>query len=313
MRVLRFSFGFGPVLARFQPKGSPTIFQISAVPFLAYVQIAGMNPAEDNDPDDPELYPNKGVMARALTIFAGPFANYLAASVLIFALAQAGHHGQNPPHEPMVVDSVLLDKPAAEAGVKTGDVIVEADGKPVNNVGDLIEITAPRAGQPTVYIVEREGKRLEPITLTPTDSGGRGVIGILAKQVHEPMPAGDAVAYSIIYPFKLTMAQLEGMAQMFKKGSTDGVVGPVGMVKIVAQRTGSMVELANILVLISVALGMFNLLPLPALDGGRLVFLGYEIITRKPANERVETMVHTVGLVLLLCLIALVTFRDVAG
>ncbi|HVZ32990.1 MAG TPA: site-2 protease family protein, partial [Polyangiaceae bacterium] len=84
------------------------------------------------------------------------------------------------------------------------------------------------------------------------------------------------------------------------------------MVKFVA-RSGNFVQLANVLILISVALGMFNLLPLPALDGGRLVFLGYEIVTRRRANERIETMVHTVGLVLLLCLIALVTLRDVAG
>jgi regulator of sigma E protease len=313
MRVLRFSVGFGPTIAKFQPEGSTTVFQIGLVPFLAYVQIAGMNPAEENDPNDPELYSNKSVLARFLTIFAGPFANYLIASALVFTLAVMGHHGENRPHEPMVVDSVQPASPAEKAGIRPGDLIREADGKPVKHVGDLIEITAPRAKKPTNYLVERNGKALSPFSIVPMDDHGRGIIGIIPKVRNDPMPVSRALAYSVMYPFELTLHQLEGFAHMFKQGSTEGVVGPVGMVKIVATRTGNFVQLANILILISVALGMFNLMPLPALDGGRLVFLGYEIITRKRANERVENLVHTVGLVLLLCLIALVTLRDVAG
>lgn len=313
MRVLRFSVGFGPTIAKFQPAGSSTVFQIGVVPFLAYVQIAGMNPAEENDPNDPELYSNKGVLARFLTIFAGPFANYLIASALVFTLALMGHHGENAPHEPMIVDTVQPASPAEKAGIRPGDIILQADQKPVRHVGDLIEITAPRAKKPTTYLVKRADQQLSPFTIVPMDDHGRGIIGIIPKVRNDPMPVGRALAYSVMYPFELTLHQLEGFAHMFKQGSTEGVVGPVGMVKIVATRTGNFVQLANILILISVALGMFNLMPLPALDGGRLVFLGYEIITRKRANERVENMVHTVGLVLLLCLIALVTLRDVAG
>jgi regulator of sigma E protease len=313
MRVLRFSVGFGPTIAKFQPKDSPTVFQVGLIPFMAYVQIAGMNPAEENDPDDPELYPNKSAFARFTTIFAGPFANYISASALVFMLAMMGHHGENPPHEPMIVDTVQPASPAMQAGIRPGDVIKQADGKSVRHVLDLIEITGSRAGKPTSYVIERSGTQLAPLTITPMDDHGRGVIGIIPRVELKPMPVGRAVTYAIAFPFELTMQQLEGFRMMFREGSTEGVVGPVGMVKIVATRTGSFVQLANILVLISVALGMFNLLPLPALDGGRLVFLGYEIIARKRANERVETMVHTVGLVLLLCLIALVTLRDVAG
>jgi regulator of sigma E protease len=312
MRVLRFSIGFGPTIAKFQPKGSPTVFQVGLIPFMAYVQIAGMNPAEDNDPDDPELYPNKSVFARFMTIFAGPFANYLTASMLVFVLATMGHHGENPPHEPMEVESVQQNSPAMKAGLLPGDIIVSANDKPVHNVMDLIQITADRAGKPTSYTVQRAGRQLSPFTITPFEDHGRGVIGIIPKVVLMPMPVGRAIGYSIAYPYELTVQQLEGFRMMYKQGSTEGVVGPVGMVKIVS-KTGSFVQLINVLVLISVALGMFNLMPLPALDGGRLVFLGYEIITRRRANERIETMVHTVGLVLLLCLIALVTLRDVAG
>jgi regulator of sigma E protease len=86
MRVTRFSIGLGPSIFKYRPKGSPTTFQVCAVPLLAYVQIAGMNPHEEYDADDPGLYPNKGVMARMLTIAAGPVANYLAASLIMFGL-----------------------------------------------------------------------------------------------------------------------------------------------------------------------------------------------------------------------------------
>jgi regulator of sigma E protease len=313
MRVLRFSIGFGPTIAKWQPKNSPTVFQIGLVPFMAYVQIAGMNPAEENDPADPELYPNKGVLARLLTIFAGPFANYITASALVLTLAVMGHHGENPPYEPMVVEAVQPASPADKAGISAGDVIRSADGNKVRNVLDLIEVTGKRAGKPTLYVVERAGKLLPPITIVPMDDHGRGIVGIISKVRNDPMPFGRAVGYAIRYPFELTLQQLAGFAHMFEQGTTEGVVGPVGMVKIVAGRTANFVQLANVLVLISVALGMFNLLPVPALDGGRLVFLVYELITRRRANERIESMVHTVGLVLLLCLIALVTLRDVAG
>jgi len=309
MRVLRFSIGFGPTIAKFQPKDSPTVFQIGAVPFMAYVQIAGMNPAEENDPADPELYTNKSVLARFVTIFAGPFANYLIASAMVFGLATAGYHGENPPHEPMVVDTVQPGSPAMNAGVQAGDVIRQANGGNVKNVLDLIRITADRAGKPTEYTLERDGKTLGPLTITPMDDHGRGIIGIVPRVDHAPMAVGRAVAYSIAYPYELTVQQLEGFRMMYKQGSTEGVVG---MVKLVSKTT-NFVQLTNFIILISVALGMFNLLPLPALDGGRRVFLGYEIITRRKANERIETMVHTVGLVFLLCLIALVTLRDIAG
>src|SRR5262245_36827955 len=86
IRVLRYSIGFGPVVFKYQPRGSPTIFQICAIPFLAYVQIDGMNPAEEIDPRDPSLFPNKSVLARIITIFAGPFANYIAASLICFGV-----------------------------------------------------------------------------------------------------------------------------------------------------------------------------------------------------------------------------------
>ncbi len=313
MRVLRYSIGIGPTLFRYKPKGSPTTFQVCAIPFLAYVQIAGMNPHEDVDPQDPAIYPNKSVFARIITIVAGPLANYLAASLMVFALAVTGWP-QETPTKPMVVAQVTAGSPAAKAGIEPGDQVVEANGKPIGSVEDLIAVTAPRAGKPTAYVVKRNGKRLAPMTIAPADHAGRGIIGVSAKtkRTYVPMGVGAAAKASVVFPIKLTIAQLQGIADLVKHHSTEGLVGPVGMGKMVAEQAGKgPTEYLSILMLISVALGLFNLLPFPALDGGRLAFLGYELVTRRRPNERIETIVHTVGLLFLLGVIVLVTIRNV--
>ena len=316
MRVLRFSIGFGPTLLRYQPKGSPTIFQLAVIPFLAYVQIAGMNPNEEVDPDDPELYPNKSLFARVTTIAAGPIANYLTASAIVFALGITNTLPPMQPAEPMQVDRVVPDSPAANAGLQEGDVIVMANGQTIQNVSELIDATAPRADQPTVYVVERDGKALPPITITPADRGGRGQIGVRAKMVrlYENLGAWDSAKLSVVLPFQMTMAQLNGLADMVKRRSTEGIGGPVMMGKMVAEAAqAGLPAFLWILMFISVALGMFNLLPFPALDGGRLIFLGYEAVTRRRANERFEMAVHAFGIVFLLGVMILVTYRDIFG
>ncbi len=316
MRVTRYSIGFGPALFRYKPKDSPTTFQICAIPFLAYVQIAGMNPHEEVDPNDPAIYPNKGLFARIATIAAGPFANYLAAMLLVFGLAVSAGLPQRRTVEPMTVGQVYAETPAAEAGLLVGDVIVEADGRPVRNVEDLIEITKPRAGQPTTYVVERDGERLEPITITPVEQGGRGVIGVVAEdeEIFVPVTLGQAAEAAVVLPFRATAAQVVGIWQMIEKGDSEGLTGPVGIGKIVAESAANgAATFVWILVILSVALGFFNLLPLPALDGGRLVFLGYELVTRRRPNERFEAVVHTVGILFLLGILVLVTFRDIVG
>lgn len=318
MRVTRFSIGFGPVLAKWQPKDSPTVFQVGALPFMAYVMIDGMNPADEVDPDDPALYSNKGVFARIVTIFAGPFANYLAASVMLFALVQTlGWPEPSAPLEPMTIAQVSEGTPAAAAGLLAGDIIREAEGKPIGNVEDLIAVTKPRAGKATSYVVERAGKLLPPMSLTPRDMGGRGIIGVTPKAappIYRNLPVAEAALFSIRYPYELSLRNLGAMASLVKNRSTEGLMGPVGMGKVVAAQAerGAFYFLAT-LIAISVAVGLFNLLPIPALDGGRLVFLAYELVTRRRPNERLEVTVHALGLLFLLGVIVLVTLRDVTG
>ncbi|QQR90385.1 MAG: site-2 protease family protein [Myxococcales bacterium] len=309
MRVIRFSIGIGPTVFRYQPKDSPTVFQLCAIPFLAYVQIAGMNPHEEVDSDDPGLFPNQGLFARIATIFAGPFANYLLAAALTFTLALVGwpEHLTRP-----VVKPVDHTTPAAIAGVHRGDVIVEANGEVVHNFGDLIRITSVRAGKATSYVVERDGKRMPPMMITPRLEEERGVIGVTFTKHYRAYGWDKAATMALAFPYEVTVLNALGLAELFKKKTLEGLAGPVRMGKMVAESAKrGPIEYAWMLIVLSVALGMFNLLPLPALDGGRLSFLMYEMIAKRRPDARIEAVVHTVGLLFLLGLLVLVTFRDV--
>lgn len=313
MRVLRYSIGFGQVLWRYQPKGSPTVFQVCAIPFLAYVQIDGMNPMERVEPDDPQLFANKSIVARIVTIGAGPFANYLLASVIVFGLTLT--YGVPVPAEhPLSVGEVQPSSPAAEAGIRPGDVFLEANGKPVASVSKLIGVTAPRGGQETVYRLRRGEETLE-VTLTPeaTGEGEPARVGVAFGGVRRSAGMAEAIGIAIATPIDETVRTVERLSAIVNRGSLNGlqVSGPVGMTKMMAQSAslGPQYYL-RLLYLISIALGFFNLLPVPALDGGRLVFLGYELITRRRANEKVEAAIHTVGLLFLLGVLVLVTYQD---
>ncbi|HJL04810.1 MAG TPA: RIP metalloprotease RseP [Polyangiaceae bacterium LLY-WYZ-15_(1-7)] len=396
MRVLRYSIGFGPTLFKYKPKDSPTTFQVAAIPFLAYVQIAGMNPHEDVDPDDPELFPNKSALARIVTIAAGPFANYVAACLIAFfvgitgwpswaesvlvepvvvgevsegmpaegvvqsgdvilavngeetsnfaALKEAtvGHldeitytverDGQvldlaitpRPPNgwpflaegldtSPVEVaeDGIFEGGPADEAGLQVGDVVVEANGTAVATLKELHDALLTNRGEASSFVVQRGDERVE---LSFDPGTPPGVVGVAQAHQGGAYGVGEAAKTALVYPWRLTVLQLKGIAKMFRDRDTSQLGGPVAMGKMIgaAAQNGASHYFA-VLVLLSVALGMFNLLPFPALDGGRLVFLGYEVITRRRPNERFEAMVHTVGIVFLLGVIVLVTIRDIFG
>src|ERR1700731_3217859 len=134
MRVVRFSIGFGPTLWKHKPKDSPTVYQVALIPFLAYVQIAGMNPYEESDPKDSGSYANGSLWSRIVTIAAGPLTNYFFASVLIFfGLLIGGKEVLDEASMRVVVEA----GPAQSAGLTTGDRILEVNGALVHNWDEL--------------------------------------------------------------------------------------------------------------------------------------------------------------------------------
>lgn len=311
MRVLRFSIGFGPAIVSYRPKGSDTIFQIGAVPLLAYVQIAGMNPAENLEPGDSGNYAARKPWQRFLTVAAGPFFNYVAAVVILFA---AGLMGWPSVPKDLRIDPPVGGTPAARAGLRLGDRIVAVEGRSVRTWTDVIAATSPRTGRPTRYSVVRRGHRVE-YTITPRLMDGEprvGRIGIRPMRQYVSLPPLEAAKTALVMPAIITVEQLGAIGQLIRRRTTEGMMGPVGMVSELAQGAR---EPFSVLLLtlagLSVGLGLINMLPFPALDGGRIVFIAYEMVIRRRVNERVEAVVHMVGIFVLLAFLVFLTVKDV--
>jgi regulator of sigma E protease len=309
MRVIKFSIGFGPALYRHQPKGSSTIYQIALIPFLAYVQIAGMNPFEPIDPDDKTSYANASLIGRITTIFAGPLANYLFATVLFFAAFSVG--GKMVPS--LQVD-VVKGGAAAKAKMVNQDRIVAINGERLKSWDDMRRIVLGHANQPLSVEVERQGKPVV-LTVTPTRrDDGQGQLGVETLGERQPMALGECLRNSVVEPALLATSLVVGLANLVmgrEKVQLTGPLGIVGETGKAAQRGPSV--FLGFLAALSTYLGVFNLLPFPALDGGRLMFLGYEAVVRRRPNAHLEARIHAVGLAMLLVLIAVVSVFDIRG
>ncbi len=310
MRVTKFSIGFGPTLWRHRPKGSPTTFQIAIIPFLAYVQIAGMNPYEEIDPKDPESYANAGLWARIATIAAGPLANYLFASVLMFFGFLLG--GNTVVDETSMRVHVGPGGPAAQVGIHDGDRIVSVNGEGIKDWDQLKKAIGAHPGEKIDIEVERGAEHIH-VSPTPTPDGenkGKILVGPDYKTV--PVGVGQAAVLSIKQPPKVVYGLVKGLARMIAGKEKPELSGPVGIVKEVgaAARDGIHTYLGFLGVL-SAYLGGFNLLPVPALDGGRLLFLIVEALSRRRADAKVEAKVHAIGLLMFLTLIAVVTYTEI--
>ena len=305
MRVLRFSIGFGPPLWRHKSRGSETIYQVALIPFLAYVQIAGMNPFEEQDPEDRASYANASLIARISAIVAGPLANYLFASVFFFAALAIGGKAV------LTTGIQVMDGPAKLAKMQDGDVVDTIDGRRVTDWEDLRRRVMASGNHPIEIGAHRKGK---PITfrVTPVTMDGSSKIGVTSVPKQVPVTWREAGVESLIGPANVVKGLVIGLSRVITGRDKPQLSGPVGIVKqtsLVAQR--SWTEYLTWLGILSAYLGGFNLLPFPALDGGRLAFLGYEAVTRRKPNARVEARVHFFGLVMLLALIAVVSVFDV--
>jgi regulator of sigma E protease len=306
MRVLRFSIGFGPTIYKHQPAGSPTVYQIGIIPFLAYVQIAGMNPWEENDPKDKGSYTNASLIARVVTIAAGPLANYLFASIFIFfAYLMAGK---------LVVDEhstrveILPNGPAAQAEVADGDRILAVNEQKVEAWEDLRKAISSHPGEKIDLTIERKGEVIHRFP-TPGPKGGEsaGRIQVSPEAKKVAVSVREAAWLSVRDPPLIIVALVKGLTSV----KMDDLSGPVGIVKETARAIGQgPANALRFLGALSAYLCGFNLLPFPALDGGRLLFLGFEAAARRKPDAKVEAQIHAVGLIMLLALLVVVSFRN---
>jgi len=296
MRVETYSLGFGPRIAGF--RRGDTDYRLSALPLGGYCKIAGFTPddAAAQDVSDPGSYLNKAAWRRFLVIAAGPGVNYLVAFVLIAAL----YASQGFPDLSTARIEIVPGGPAAAAGLQTGDQVVAVDGVPVQSFDDIRRELLKPAAPPERRIEVLRGGERKALVVRPVD----GTISVRPDRVPVQLPLLAVIPRALHDVWTMNATTLAALWDILRGKGGVSLSGPIAIVQQAsAEVKRGMADFAIVLANISVALAVFNFLPVPALDGGRLVFLGFELITGRRVNQRFESVMNVIGSLLLLALL----------
>lgn len=304
IQVMEFSIGMGPKL--FSHKGKRgTIYSLRVLPVGGYCKFYG----EDEDVDDPRAYNKQAVWKRFLSVLAGPAMNFFAGFVIILVFVLAiGVYSYYPQ-----VKEVMPDMPAARAGVLTGDVLVGVNGLQVTNLQDISNAILQSDGAPVTLTVQR-GNDYMDIDVTPQagEEPGTYAIGILYGS--ERLTFLESVRFSADWCISIVQGVWDALIGLVTRGEgADEIAGPVGTIDVIQQQTrvGGLDAYIQLAALISLNLGLMNLLPIPALDGSRLIFFLIEAVRRKPVNPNVEGAIHMAGFALLMLVVVVFTYQDI--
>ncbi len=314
VKVEEFGIGFPPRLL--SVRRGETLYSLNAIPLGGFVKMAG-----EEDPKVPRSLASKSIGTRLLVLSAGPLMNALL-PILLFSIAFMIPH--NLVTEPVVVKEVVPGSPAAMAGIESGDVILGINEKLVHNISELQRYIYLNLGKEVNLLVKHGDSTTEDIQVTPRwkPPEEQGAIGIMIDlevaqlnrtvvSHHEPfwkaIPMGASECIETFVLFK------NGIISMIIGATPVEVAGPVG----IAQLTGEVAKagispLLEFAGFISINLAIINILPLPALDGGRIVFVLLEWVRRgKRVSPKTEGLVHFIGFVMLMALILLITYQDI--
>ncbi|HIU27166.1 MAG TPA: RIP metalloprotease RseP [Candidatus Fimisoma avicola] len=298
VKVNEFAFGMGPVIWKKQ-KGE-TLHSIRLFPIGGFCSMEG----EDEDSDEPRAFNNKKPWQKIIILAAGSFMNVLCA-ILIMSIV-VGVLGFTT----TTIDTVSEGSPAETAGIMAGDEITAIDGQPIEAWTDVSAAIASAEGGQIIMTVQRDGRTLEAAVTPEQTQDGAYLIGITSRVSHNPF---RAVAEGAKSTWNITASMFQTLSQLFTgQLGADSLSGPVGMVQMVSQTTQyGWWYYGFLTALICINLAIINMLPLPALDGGRIIFVIISMITGRPVSQKVEGTVHFVGIMLLFGLMAYVTFNDI--
>lgn len=311
--VYEFSLGMGPKILHYKKKGGETEYCLRLIPIGGFVSLAGED-ADDNKkiPEDRKLY-TKPVWKRLIIMIAGATFNFIFAFVLLFVMALIYGSVSTKP----IVATVSEDYPAYDAGIKSGDRIISIDNQKVSSWSEVqLYIGTSKGNEMDFVIKDKEGNKKE-ITVKPDivmdEEGNESyVVGIgLDNTIRRGFK--ESIIYACETTISLYKLMLTTLKQIFTGGvSVSDLSGPVGIYSVV--NTQSKEGLQSIMYLtayLSMNVGVINLIPFPAFDGGRVLFLIIEKIRRKPIKAKTEGMINTIGFGLLMLLMLYVTFNDI--
>ncbi len=311
--IVEFAVGMGPALIKKKKNG--ILYSLRALPVGGMCRFYG----EDEETGDGLAFGSQKPWKRAIVLVAGALMNILTAIVLAMLILTT--IGVTVDYIPSVGSFSYENAPAKLGGMQLGDVILAIDGQPLEEYAQIDSLTrfiGAADSDSCVVTVERDGTRLD-LTLRGlyNESEGRNMIGIQigAIPVYEKLGFFDALKSSFRYIWDMIKGMFSFFGMLFRGEVARGdVVGPVGIVVLISNAARESVSrLLEIGVLISANLGLFNLIPVPALDGGRLVFVALEAIRRKRVPPEREGLVHFVGIILLLGLIVYLSIGDIAS
>lgn len=308
VHVYEFSLGMGPLLKQWERKDDETVYSIRLFPIGGYVSMAGEEVDEDKKiPAKKRLY-NKSWGQRFMTIVAGVLFNFILAIVIFFFLGLVS----GTPSKHAYISDLEEGMPAYSSGLKVGDKIVKMNGKNIDADMLLLELMVNGKEEVTLTIEHEDNKR-EDIVMTPKkqeDDTYKYGFGITTK-------VEKGFFHAVKYAFTKTVSLVNQMVHILcylftGKLALNNLSGPVGIYEVVGETAkAGLLNLVYLLGYISLNVGFMNLLPIPAFDGGRLLFLIIEKIKGSKVNPKTENLIHTIGMFFLLGLMLIITYNDI--
>lgn len=309
--VYEFSIGMGPKVFSKKGKKGETTYSIRAIPVGGFVQLAGEGMEEDEKLPKDRLLQSKPIWQRFLVMFFGAGNNFILAIIVLFFLGLIN----GSPSTSTVIPSVIDGSPASIAGIMNGDKVLAINGDRTKTLDDLQLYLTIAEGETTFKILrDNEEKEIKVTPLTGEEATNAGYsYGITFDNELE-----KGFVSAIKYAFTKTWALMRQLVITLKELFTGGVgvkdlSGPVGIYQVVDQTKSSGISnLFYLLALLCINVGFINLIPFPAFDGGRILFLLIEKIKGSPIKPETENLIHNIGFFFLLGLILLVTFFDIS-
>lgn len=305
--IEEFSIGMGPRLFSHRSKKTGIAYSLRALPIGGFVSM----PGENGGSDDPNALCNKPVWKRMIVVFAGAFMNFVLGIVIMIYIVVSS---------PALGSTTIVgfaDGSMSEAcGLMIGDRIVEVDSSPVHVANELVYEVMRGGINPIDIKVVRGGEEITvPDVRFPTATQSGVLFASTDFYVaREEKTFATVVKHSFFRSVSTVKMIYESFVDLIGgRYGLDAVSGPIGVTEAIGTtvKTGGFTNLLNLVVMITMNLGVFNLLPLPALDGGRLVFMIVELVRRRPVDPELEAKIHAVGIIALLLLMAAVTYKDI--
>jgi len=304
IEVQEFALGMGPLLLKKKSRRG-TQYSLRLLPIGGFCQFYG----EDEDVSDPRAFNNQAVWKRMVTVVSGPVMNFIVALlVVVIYLSALGLITVVP----KVGD---VEENAAKAGLAIGDVLLAVNGTEVEDANTVLEAIAASEGETVTLRVDRGGEERD-VAIEPffDEEVSRYRVGFSFAQERMKVSLLESIPFSVSYNVESVRLIGRTLKNLFFKGEgVSDVTGPVGTVYVIQEvtRSGGIDIYLELLALISVNLGVMNLLPIPGLDGSRLLFLLVEGVRRKPVRRELEGAIHGAGFILLMGLMLLLTYKDI--